>query len=132
RRSVAHRQVGEELAVDLDVGALEARDERAVREPVDASRGVDARDPQPAEIALAIAPVLVGEVARALQGLERGLEEFPPPGIVALGGLEHLAAASPTRDGGLCAWHARVPPARPRILPVLTELCGPSFGVVVA
>src|SRR5262247_416081 len=66
RGRVAHREVGEQLPVHVDVGLLEAGDQRAVGEPVDARRGVDARDPQTPEVALARAPVLVGELAGTL------------------------------------------------------------------
>src|SRR4051794_31237463 len=51
---------GQHLAVDLDLGLLQAVDEPAVGEPVLAHRGVDALDPQTAEVALLVAPVAVG------------------------------------------------------------------------
>src|SRR4030095_7460142 len=108
RRRVAHGEVREQLPVDLDVGPLEARDQRAVGQAVDASRRVDARDPQAAEVALAGAAVLVGELPRALHGLQRGLEEFAPSAVVALRGLENLAATGAARDDGLCAWHRSI------------------------
>ena len=53
RRRLAHREVGEDLAVDVDLGGLQAGDEPRVRDVVLAARGVDAHDPQPPELALA-------------------------------------------------------------------------------
>src|SRR6185295_4231579 len=49
RVGIAHGDVGEDLAVDLDPGELEAVHERAVGEAVLARGGVDAGDPQAAE-----------------------------------------------------------------------------------
>ena len=62
---VADREVGEDLAVDVDLGALQAGDEPRVRDVVLTTRGVDAHDPQPAELALACAAVAEGVVARS-------------------------------------------------------------------
>src|SRR5262249_54027555 len=49
---VAHRKVGEDLAVDLDLRRLQPGDEARVRDVVLATRGVDAHDPEPAELTL--------------------------------------------------------------------------------
>src|SRR4051794_9718240 len=59
---VAHGDVGQHLAVELDPGQLEPVDEAAVVHAVLARGGVDARDPQAAEVALAVAavPIRVG------------------------------------------------------------------------
>src|SRR4051794_10132394 len=56
---VAHGDVGEALAVELDAGQLQAVHERAVAHAVLARGGVDAGDPQAAEVALAVAAVAV-------------------------------------------------------------------------
>src|SRR3954447_7342898 len=55
RLGIAHGDVGQDLAVELDAGQLQAVHERAVGEVVLARGGVDARDPQAAEVALAVA-----------------------------------------------------------------------------
>src|ERR671923_581835 len=57
---VADGDVGQDLAVEVDAGELEAVDERAVAHAVLPRGGVDADDPQAAEVALAIAPVAIG------------------------------------------------------------------------
>ena len=51
-RRVVHGEVGEDLAVDLDAGLVQPVDHAAVGQAVHAGRGVDARDPQRAEVAL--------------------------------------------------------------------------------
>src|SRR5215207_8130791 len=63
RGRVANGEVGEDLAIDLDVCALEAVDELAVGEAVLTRCGVDPDDPQLAHLALALLPVArrVGE-----------------------------------------------------------------------
>src|SRR5918998_4649362 len=57
---VAHGYVGQNLAVDLDAGLLEAVHELAVGESLLAGGGVDAHDPKAAEVALLVATVPVG------------------------------------------------------------------------
>src|SRR5262245_33693787 len=111
RRGVAHREVGEQLAVHLDVRALESGDQAAVREPVDARGGIDARDPQTAEVTLLRATVLVRELAGTLHRLQRRLEQLAPSTVVALGGFEDLAPPGAAGDDGFGAWH-RSSPAR--------------------
>src|ERR1700733_772061 len=76
---VADGDVREDLAVQLDARELEAVDELGVREVVLARRRVDPGDPQPPEVALAVAPVAVA----VLVGLEQGLLGYP---VVAAGG----------------------------------------------
>ena len=60
RLRVAHGDVREHLAVDLDAGLLQAVHELAVGHALVPRRGVDAGDPEPAEVALAVAAVAVG------------------------------------------------------------------------
>src|ERR1700733_1893232 len=67
--AVTHGDVREDLAVELHPGQLEAMHELRVGHVVLARGGVDARDPEPAEVALAVAPVPVA----VLIGLEHGL-----------------------------------------------------------
>src|SRR3954466_14747695 len=69
RLRVAHGDVGQDLAVELDSGQLEPVHELRVAHAVQAGGGVDAGDPQAAEVALAVAAVTV----RVGLGLEQGL-----------------------------------------------------------
>src|SRR6266481_2825202 len=64
------REIGQNLAVDLDAGALEAADKSAVGEPVLAHGGVDALDPQGAEIPL---PQLSPDIGVLHRAIDRGV-----------------------------------------------------------
>src|SRR5690349_8976985 len=63
RGVVTNREVGEDLAVDVDLGGLQPRDETRVADVVLTARGVDAHDPELPELTLAGAPVAVRVVA---------------------------------------------------------------------
>src|SRR6185503_2152962 len=64
RRLVGDRQIGEHLAVDVDVRPLEPGHEHAVGHSELAYRRVDPRDPQGAEHALFLPAVAVGVLPR--------------------------------------------------------------------
>src|SRR4026208_1468557 len=92
RGAIADSEIGEDLAVDLDVGTLQAADELAVGHAVLASCCVDADDPQLTHLALALlsVPCRVGErveecLARRLGGLGSGAAG-PPRGRARGGG----------------------------------------------
>src|SRR3712207_6433075 len=70
---IAHGDVGQDLAVQLDAGELQAVHERAVGHALEARGGVDAGDPQAAEVALAVAAVPVRVGVRLHQGFLRAL-----------------------------------------------------------
>ena len=53
-------EVSQNLAVHVDAGQLQAVDEAGVGQAVQTHAGVDALNPQAAEIALLIAPVAIG------------------------------------------------------------------------
>jgi large subunit ribosomal protein L20 len=72
RGLVVHGQVGQDLAVDLDACQLQTLDQAVVGHPVSAGRRVDTRDPQLAEVALAVLAVAVGILHR-VQHLLLGL-----------------------------------------------------------
>src|SRR5699024_5937089 len=73
RGLVAHGQVGQNLAVEFHTRLPETIHEHAVRHTQLLGTGIDAGDPQPAEITLAGAPVAI----RILAGLEYGLTCHP-------------------------------------------------------
>src|SRR5690606_22797227 len=64
RSVVAHREVGEDLAIDLDAGEAQAGDEAAVAGAVQAATRVDALDPELAHLALAGPAVTEGVLPR--------------------------------------------------------------------
>src|SRR5690606_30731244 len=77
----------------LDLRERQPVDEPAVGEPVRARSGVDSRDPQRAELALARAPFAECVLAGLDDGLLRGTENFAPRVVVTLGLLQDLAVA---------------------------------------
>src|SRR4051812_35669260 len=73
---VLHRDVGQNLAIELDAGLLQPTDEAAVADAVLVGGGVDAHDPQRAVLALLLLAAGVGELEGALDRLFCGAVEF--------------------------------------------------------
>src|SRR3954447_5920258 len=69
RLGVADGDVREDLAVHLDLGEAQAVHELAVGEALTARGGVDAGDPEAAEVALAVAAVAIRVAVRLEQRL---------------------------------------------------------------
>ena len=108
-RRVGHRHVGEDLAVELDLGELQAVHEGVVGEAVLAGAGVDAHDPQLAELALAHAAVAIGVLEAALDLFFGAAVARVLGAAVALGLLEDLAALLARVDASLDSRHVRTP-----------------------
>src|SRR5205085_5558544 len=104
-RLVGNGEVREHLAVDVDVGALQARHERAVAHAELAHRGVDARDPQRAEGALLVAAVAVGVLPRLHHRLLGYAIDVLPAAAETLRLLEDFLVARARRDSTLDSWH---------------------------
>src|SRR5918994_1674845 len=96
-RGVGDGEVGQDLAIDLHPGRLQAGDEAVVGDAFRTGRGVDPLDPQLAEVTLAGTPVAVGVYqrvgnlllglaveARALAAVTRGLVEHLAPLLVGV------------------------------------------------
>src|SRR5690606_24698174 len=102
---VVDGDVGQDLPIDFDVGAPQAVHEPTVRQAVGARRGVDPRDPERAELPLALTAVAV----RVLAGLDDGLLRDPvnlaPRAVVALGFLEDLTMPRLRDDAPLDSGH---------------------------
>src|SRR5690606_27371877 len=90
---------------DLDPGEAETLDEAVVRETLRADGGVDALDPQGAELALAGATVAVRVDERVRDLLLRLPVQARALAAVALGALEDGAALLVRVDGVLDACH---------------------------
>src|SRR5690349_20927944 len=84
-RRVGRGEIGEDLAVEADVGLLEAVHEVAVAEAVGAGAGVDARDPQLAKVALLLAAIAIGVLPGVVHRLLGGLDEAVPAAAVSAG-----------------------------------------------
>ena len=104
-RLVLDGDVGEDLAVEADVGGLEALDEAAVGEPGGAHGGAETGDPQGAEIALAGLPVAVGPIFALHLGVLRVAEEFGTASAVSLGRGDDPFAAGAAGGSIGCSWH---------------------------
>src|SRR5205085_10163779 len=105
RLGIAHGDVREDLAVQLDTGQLEAVHERAVAETVQAGGSVDAGDPQAAEVPLAVAPIAVRVRVRLHQRFLGALVIRVRLAAEALGALERRAALLLGVDGALDPGH---------------------------
>ena len=81
---------GQDLAVQLDAGLAQAVDELAVGEAFQTGGGVDALDPQGAEIALLGAAVAVGVLPGAVDRGLGGADGVLAAAVEALGLLENL------------------------------------------
>src|SRR5262249_24096645 len=103
-RLIADRQLGGPLAGDLNTRASEAPKRAAVADIVLPAGGVDARDPELAEVALPDAAVAVGILPRVHHRFVGGLERLASVAPVALRGPEYLVVAlaghHPALDSG--------------------------------
>ena len=80
----ADGDVGQNLAVDLDAGLVQAVDEAAVGEAFFTHGGVDALDPQGAEVALLNLAVAIGVLAGLLDRLARDANRILATAAIAL------------------------------------------------
>ena len=92
RGRLRHREIREALAIDRVARGLQPGDELTVGQPVLARRGVDAHDPQAAEVALLAAAADERVLERGVDRLFRGAIELALGLIEALGAREQLLA----------------------------------------
>jgi hypothetical protein len=98
--------IGEDFAVELDLGLDQASDEFAVAQAVHSGGSVDADDPQLAEFALPVVTVAVGEYAGAYQCFLGRAEQFPTTADEAFDFLEETFFGPRTR-GAFYSAHAK-------------------------
>src|SRR4029079_16865654 len=79
-----HRDVGQDLSVEIDVRELQRVDELAVSQALGADRGVDALDPQSAEAPLLHLAVAVGVLAGLLDRLAGDANRVLAAAVIAL------------------------------------------------
>src|SRR5262249_4521338 len=107
-------KIGQDFAVDRDAGALEAADKSAVGQPVLAHGGVDALNPQGAEIPLLQLAADIGVLHRTVDGgIGAGDRVLAAP-VEALRLFEDAFSAAVRGDGARSFWHGRAPSARVR------------------
>src|SRR5207302_4496723 len=100
------------LAIQRNACVLEAADELSVREAVLPRGGVDADDPQPAEVALLAAASDERVLERGVDRLFRGAIELALVGVIALREREQLLALRPPDCSSFYTGHSRSPEAR--------------------
>src|SRR5579885_1463243 len=105
RCRLAHREIGEHLAVDCDPGLAEAVDKSAIGEAVLAHGGVDALDPEGAERALAVLAVAIGVLVRLFDRLLGDTDRVLAAAVVTLGGLQNLFVLGVGRYAAFDACH---------------------------
>ena len=116
---VGHGQIGQDLAVDGDVGVAQAGDQPAVAQAVGPGPGVDALDPEPAEVTLAGPAVAVGVLQRVHDGFVGGTKAPAAVAVVTLGLLEDGIAVLLAVDGALHPGHVQLPSMRSILCPVV-------------
>src|SRR5262245_24053439 len=119
-RRIAHRDVGQRLAIERDARHLQAADELAVRQLELLARGPDAHDPEAPELALARAPVAVRIGERMLDLLARDPVIRALGKEVALGPLEDLLPLQAPLVASFDSWH-RSSPNRLRVRQQLVD-----------
>jgi hypothetical protein len=100
-----HGDVREHLAVDLDAGLVQTVDDAAVRQPIQARRGIDTRDPQGAEFALVLPPVAVGVLSGLDDGLLGDAIDLAAGVVVTLRFAKNLLVTTPGRHATLNSCH---------------------------
>ena len=102
-------ELGEDLAVEADIGFLQLRDEGAVGlVPQLADGGVQADDPELTEDGLLVAAMGEGVAAGAHQGLVREVELLGAVAAIALGALEEVRASLECHHAAFDSGHTRV------------------------
>jgi hypothetical protein len=90
--SIVDGDVGQDFAVKLDAGFFEAIDELRVADAILLGGGIDAHDPERAELALFLAAARVSEFESALNGLLGGLVKLGFCKEITFGALQDLFA----------------------------------------
>src|SRR5882757_525837 len=96
-RHVMYREVGKHLAIDGETRFVQAVDQGAVGHSAQTRRGVDAGDPQRAELALLFAPAAISVLTGLDDRLLGGAKDFAPGIEIALCLLENFLVP-PSRD----------------------------------
>src|SRR5690606_19299061 len=102
---VVHGDVRQHLAVQGDARLAQAVHETAVAQAVDAGRGVDAGDPQRAEIALLLLAVDVGVLLGLDDGLVGNAEHLAARVVITLGLAQDLLVTAACGDATLDSCH---------------------------
>src|ERR1700693_1571836 len=107
RLLVANGEFGERFAIERHATLFQTVDEPRVTEPLAPRCGVDPRDPERPEVALADAPVAIGIVQRMEQRLVGDAVVATPRGAEALHELHHFTAVFDLVESAFDPCHVR-------------------------
>src|SRR2546423_6154338 len=105
RRRLVDREVGEHLAIEVDVGEFQAVHELAVAQSIGARRRADANDPERAELALLELAAREGEIQRALDLLFRMAIELALGAAIAASQFQNVFTFLQSLVSAFYAWH---------------------------
>src|SRR5579875_99496 len=115
---IAHREIGQNLAVNLDTGVGEPVDELVVGQAVGARAGIDASDPKAPHVPLPRPAIAILILKRAHDRFVGALYQPPPGSAEPLSAVENLIMAAVSCYATLDANHASLPlpwPAAARV-----------------
>src|SRR5688572_3365966 len=104
-----HRNVGQDLPVEVDVGELQRMDELAIGQSLGANRRVDALDPQGTEAPLLHLAIAIGVLPGLLDGLAGDTDRVLATAIIALRLIENPLMLGAGRGAALDACHGLYP-----------------------
>src|SRR5216683_6587724 len=107
-RHVMYRKIGEHLAIDGEARLVQPVDQRAVGHSAQTRRGVDAGDPQRAELTLLFAPAAIGVLTGLDDRLLGGAEDFAPGIEIALCLLENFLVPPACDDTAFNSCHVLI------------------------
>src|SRR3989344_1036197 len=107
--AVMHRDIGQHLAVDTDLGLLKPVHEPAVAHAALTRGGVDAYDPQRSEVTLADAPVTEGGLRGLVDRLLGDLDGFTTRVVITLGARQYFLVSGPGGNPAFYTWHGLSP-----------------------
>ncbi len=99
RGGLGNGEIGQDLAIHLDARFRQPVDKSAVGDAVEAAGGIDALDPEGAEIPLLLLAADIGVLERTVDGRVGAGDRVLAAAIKALGLLEDLLAAGVTGYG---------------------------------
>src|SRR5678816_2818093 len=129
RGRIVDGHVGKDLAVDVDLRLLQAGHELAVGHAEAAGRGVDARDPELAEVALLGAAVAIGVLPGAHDRFLGNAKDVLAAAAKALGENEDLLVAGTCSDAAFDARHGITPS---EVFESTTNVQRPANGSICA
>src|SRR5882757_6346207 len=112
RRTLVHRDVGQDLPVELAAGELQAVHEGAIGQALDADRRVDALDPECAERALLHLAVAIGVLPGLFDGLAGDADRVLATTVIALRLIEDPVMLGAGGYTPFDACHSLIPSAQ--------------------